>query len=105
MEGGVGIAQALLAIALCHNVSPVGAEADDVGGEEGDGGGGGGASFAEKFHDCTFLFAQIVGLKGRPELNGQRGSCGELVEAKGRYPVRLESGEAVLIKLMKLVAI
>jgi hypothetical protein len=48
---------------------------------------------------------QIVGLKGRPELNGQRGSCGELVEAKGRYPVRLESGEAVLIKLMNLVAI
>ena len=48
---------------------------------------------------------QIVGLKGRPELNGQQGSCGEFVEAKGRFPVRLESGEAVLIKLMNLVAI
>ena len=48
---------------------------------------------------------QIVGLKGRPELNGQQGACGELVEAKGRYPVRLESGESVLIKMMNLVAI
>ena len=48
---------------------------------------------------------QIVGLKGRPELNGQQGACGELVEAKGRYPVRLESGEAVLIKMMNLMTI
>ena len=30
---------------------------------------------------------------------------GEFNEVKGRYPVRLESGEAVLIKMMNLVAI
>ena len=48
---------------------------------------------------------QIVGLKGRPELNGQEGTCSELVEAKGRYPVKLEGGEAVLIKMVNLLAI
>ena len=48
---------------------------------------------------------QVVGLKGRPELNGQAGVIGEFNEVKGRYPVRLESGEAVLIKMMNLVAI
>ena len=30
---------------------------------------------------------------------------GEFNEAKGRYPVHLESGESVLIKMMNLVAI
>ena len=48
---------------------------------------------------------QVVGLKGRPELNGQKGTIGDFNEAKGRYPVRLESGEAVLIEMMNLLAI
>ena len=48
---------------------------------------------------------QVVGLKGQPELNGQVGACGDFNEAKGRYPVKLEGGEAVLIKMMNLVAI
>ena len=48
---------------------------------------------------------QVVGLKGRPELNGQEGACGDFNETKGRYPVRLDSGESVLIKMMNLVAI
>ena len=48
---------------------------------------------------------QVVGIKGRPELNGQAGVIGEFNEAKGRYPVHLESGESVLIKMMNLVAI
>ena len=48
---------------------------------------------------------QVVGIKGRPELNGQAGVIGEFNEAKGRYPVHLEGGESVLIKMMNLVAI
>ena len=48
---------------------------------------------------------QVVGLKGRPELNGQDGTIGELYGAKGRFPVSLEGGESVLIKMMNLVAI
>ena len=49
---------------------------------------------------------QIVGLKGRPELNGQEGTCGELVEAKGRYPVSLEDDvRAVLIKMANLMVV
>ena len=48
---------------------------------------------------------QVVGLKGRPELNGKEGAIGEFNEAKGRYPVHLEGGESVLIKMMNLVAI
>ena len=48
---------------------------------------------------------QVVGIKGRPELNGQTGTIGTFDEAKGRYPVHLESGESVLIKMMNLVAI
>ena len=48
---------------------------------------------------------QVVGIKGRPELNGQAGTCGDFNEAKGRYPVKLEGGESVLIKMMNLVAI
>jgi hypothetical protein len=48
---------------------------------------------------------QVVGLKGRSELNGQQGTIGDFDEAKGRYPVRLEGGESVLIKMMHLVAI
>ena len=48
---------------------------------------------------------KIVGIKGRPELNGQVGTIGMLDEAKARYPVHLESGESVLIKMMNLVAI
>ena len=48
---------------------------------------------------------QVVGIKGRPELNGQDATIGELNEAKGRYPVKLEGGEAVLIRMMNLVAI
>jgi ankyrin repeat protein len=51
---------------------------------------------------------QVVGLKGRPELNGKTAWIGELNEAKGRYPVTFEDDEksdAVLIKMMNLVAI
>ena len=48
---------------------------------------------------------QVVGLKGRPELNGKEGAIGEFNEAKGRFPVHLETGESVLIKMMNLVAI
>ena len=48
---------------------------------------------------------QVVGLKGRPELNGQTGSIGEFNEAKGRYPVTFDDGESVLVKMMNLVAI
>ena len=48
---------------------------------------------------------QIVGLKGRPELNGKVGRIGAFNEAKGRYPVHLKGGESVLIKMMNLVAI
>ena len=48
---------------------------------------------------------QVVGLKGRPELNGQPGVIGDFDEAKGRYPVSLGNGESVLIKMMNLVAI
>ena len=48
---------------------------------------------------------QVVGIKGRPELNGQAGMIGEFNEVKGRYPVHLEGGESVLIKMMNLVAI
>ena len=48
---------------------------------------------------------QVVGIKGRPELNGQDGTIGEFNEAKGRFPVHLEGGESVLIKMMNLVAI
>ena len=48
---------------------------------------------------------QVRGLKAKPELNGKQGTIGELVEAKGRFPVKLESGEAMLIKMMNLVAI
>ena len=47
----------------------------------------------------------LQGLVARPELNGQAGVIGEYNEAKGRYPVHLESGESVLIKMMNLVAI
>ena len=47
----------------------------------------------------------VVGIKGRPELNGQTGTIGEFNEAKGRFPVHLEGGESVLIKMMNLVAI
>ena len=47
---------------------------------------------------------QVVGLKGRPELNGKNATIGVL-NAKGRYPVSFGGGEAVLIKLMNLVAI
>ena len=43
--------------------------------------------------------------KGRPELNGKEGAIGEFNEAKGRFPVHLETGESVLIKMMNLVAI
>ena len=46
---------------------------------------------------------KIVGIKVRPELNGQVGTIGMLDEAKARYPVHLESGESVLIKMMNLV--
>ena len=48
---------------------------------------------------------QVVGIKGRPELNGQDGTIGEFYGAKGRFPVSLEGGESVLIKMMNLVAI
>ena len=48
---------------------------------------------------------QVVGIKGRPELNGQTGTIGTFNEAKGRFPVHLEGGESVLIKMMNLVAI
>ena len=48
---------------------------------------------------------QVVGIKGRPELNGQDGTLGEFYGAKGRFPVSLEGGESVLIKMMNLVAI
>ena len=48
---------------------------------------------------------QVVGIKGRPELNGKSATIGELNEAKGRYPVHLEGGEAVMIKMMNLVSI
>ena len=47
----------------------------------------------------------LDGLVARPELNGQAGTCGDFNEAKGRYPVKLEGGESVLIKMMNLVAI
>ena len=48
---------------------------------------------------------QVVGLKGRPDLNGLRGTCGTFNEAKARYPVTIEGGESVLIKMMNLVTI
>ena len=46
----------------------------------------------------------IVGLKGRPELNGKVGTIGELNEEKGRYPVNLGE-ESVLVKMVNLMAI
>ena len=48
---------------------------------------------------------QIGGLKGRPELNGQEATIGELDEAKGRYPVTFEGGETVLIKALNLCSV
>ena len=48
---------------------------------------------------------QVVGLKGRPELNGKEGAIGEFNEAKGRFPVHLDDGEAVLVKQANLMAI
>jgi len=48
---------------------------------------------------------QVLGLKGRADLNGHKGTIGEFNEAKGRYPVTLETGESVLIKTMNLVTI
>ena len=48
---------------------------------------------------------QVVGLKGRPELNGKAGMIGEFNEAKGRYQLRLDSGEALLIKAVNLLSI
>ena len=48
---------------------------------------------------------QVVGLKGRPELNGKEGTIGEFNEAKGRFPVHLDDGEAVLVKQANLMAI
>ena len=33
------------------------------------------------------------------------GTCGDFNQARGRYPVRLENGESVLIKMMNLMAI
>ena len=47
---------------------------------------------------------KIVGIKGRPELNGRMGTIGELNEEKGRYPVNL-GDESVLIKMVNLMAI
>ena len=49
-------------------------------------------------------FVQVVGLKGRPELNGKVGTIGELNEEKGRYPVSL-GDESVLVKMVNLMAI
>ena len=49
-------------------------------------------------------FVQVVGLKGRPELNGKVGTIEEFNETKGRYPVNL-GNETVLIKMMNLMAI
>ena len=48
---------------------------------------------------------QVGGLKGRPELNGQEATIGELDEAKGRYPVTFEGGETVLIKALNLCSV
>ena len=48
---------------------------------------------------------QVVGLKGRADLNGQKGTIGQFNEAKGRYPVHLEGGEAVMIKMMNLMTV
>ena len=60
---------------LLQNVfpAPVLARLQNTQGDGGaTGGGGQGSSFAEKFHDCTFLFAKIVGLKVLTEL-GEKG--------------------------------
>ena len=48
---------------------------------------------------------QVVGIKGRPELNGQDGTIGEFSGVWGCFPVSLEGGESVLVKMMNLVAI
>ena len=48
---------------------------------------------------------QVVGLTGRPELNGQHGTIGVFNEAKARFPVKLEGGESVLIKMVNLMSI
>ena len=48
---------------------------------------------------------QVGGLKGRPELNGQEATIGELDEAKGRYQVTFEGGETVLIKALNLCSV
>ena len=47
----------------------------------------------------------IVGLKGRPELNGKVGTIGAFNEAKARFPVHLGPGEWVLIKMMNLISV
>ncbi len=41
----------------------------------------------------------------RPELNGQKGTCGDFDGDKGRYLVKLDGGEAVMIKMVNLLAI
>ena len=53
---------------------------------------------------CRSL-VMIVGIKGRPELNGKVGTIDKLDEAKGRFPVHLKSGEAVLIKMINLISV
>ena len=44
---------------------------------------------------------QVVGLKGRPELNGHYGKIGEFYEAKGRYPVRFDGERTSVRELLR----
>ena len=53
---------------------------------------------------CRSL-VMIVGIKARPELNGNVGTIDKFDEAKGRFPVHLTSGEAVLIKTVNLISV
>ena len=45
----------------------------------------------------------LGGLKGRPELNGERVVVGQLDGASGRYEVRLPSGEWIKVRRINLV--
>ena len=44
------------------------------------------------------MMVRVSGLKAKPELNGQVGRLLKVVEGKGRWQKRLDSGKAVEIK-------